>query len=279
LESQGWRIHRIWSTDWFQQTENEKEKIRRRIESLCLETDDSEDDFSGQREGKTSAFSEEGHSGYTSSTREVISSAVPSAVVSASLVTRADTDCNCEMQLGALAVPYAQITGNFSLSDNPVESVKGVIVRVLEREAPIHRDELQNRCRALFGYSRISGAFELHVKTAIRALERAGAIVRRTDFICLPNTQTVPRNRANVTTNTLRKPTMISPDEYDAAICCLLHHYHGASEDEMAVGVARLLGFKSTSPQLRAIIRKGFLRLSRSGIVKTDADGVIRLTA
>jgi very-short-patch-repair endonuclease len=36
LEKQGWKIHRIWSTDWFKNRDAEVERLLRRVRDLCL---------------------------------------------------------------------------------------------------------------------------------------------------------------------------------------------------------------------------------------------------
>lgn len=113
----------------------------------------------------------------------------------------------------------------------------------------------------------------------MRELERAGGILRAGEFLTLPGRPSNPRNRSEVTSTALRKPTMIAPEEYDAAVRMLLRHCHGACSDDVAVGVSRLLGFKATSPQIRDHIMKSLTRLVRDGDVKADADavGIMRL--
>ncbi len=115
------------------------------------------------------------------------------------------------------------------------------------------------------------------MRGAIREHEHAGGLLRQGDFLTLPKRQAVPRNRSAVTSAALRKPTMIAPEEYAAAVTTLLRHCHGASSDDVAVGVSRLLGFKATSPQIREHVMKSLARLVSGGEVRADADGVMRI--
>jgi very-short-patch-repair endonuclease len=38
LENQGWKIHRIWSTDWFKNRNGEMERLLQRVRMLELES-------------------------------------------------------------------------------------------------------------------------------------------------------------------------------------------------------------------------------------------------
>jgi hypothetical protein len=275
LESQGWRIHRIWSTDWFKQPDQAKEKLRAHMESLRAHA--NRDGAPSEARTAPSPTPAGEHAATADAAGSPVHSlAAASAATARHTVTRAAPDDDPDARIGALAAPYAQATGEARFGNDPVASIKTVVTKVLAAEAPIHRDELERRCRDFFGLARVAGAFEQQVRSAVRALERAQSIIREGDFFRLPQTQTVPRNRSAVTSPALRKPSMIAPDEYDAAIRVLLRYCHGAGADEVAVGVARLFGFKTTSAQLRDYTAKSLARLARAHETQTDAEGVIR---
>jgi len=275
LESQGWRIHRIWSTDWFKQPEQAKERLRRRIEALLAEADSDE---VGRRADE--AF-ERADTPSPPDNREAPGTLAPDLPPAAppgrpAVVRAAPRDVE-HNGIGTLATPYKQSSGHAVSNAVGMATLKAVILRVLECEAPMHRDELDHRCRDFFGLARINSAFEQQIRGAIREHERAGGLLRNGDFLTLPKRQAIPRNRSAVTSAALRKPTMIAPEEYDASVRTLLRHCHGASSDDVAVGVSRLLGFKATSPQIREHVMKSLARLVSGGEVKADADGVMRI--
>ena len=73
-------------------------------------------------------------------------------------------------------------------------------------------------------------------------------------FLSLPGQDAVVRDRSFVASATLRKPEMLPPAEVRAAVLSVVRRNLGATRDEIVVAVARALGFKSTSAQLRDII-------------------------
>lgn len=277
LESQGWRIHRIWSTDWFKQPEQAKERVRQRIEELLAEADHDVIDLSAAEASEKAAMPTQIDIQETLSTLSLF---VPHVALSArpAVVRAAPRDVE-ESGIGALATPYKQASGSVTSNAGNLATFKAVILKVLACEAPIHRDELDHRCRDFFNLTRVNTAFAQQMRGAMRELERAGGILRAGEFLTLPGRPANPRNRSEVTSTALRKPTMIAPEEYDAAVRMLIRHCHGACSDDVAVGVSRLLGFKATSPQIRDHIMKSLTRLVRDGEVKADADavGIMRL--
>lgn len=247
LEDQGWLIHRIWSTDWFHNPDEEKEKLARKLESLCQQSN--------------------------------LDAAVPrpQSVAKALPIGSARDSQNIDGLSGIekLATPYVQAKGSFCFGTD--EMMKRAIGEVLKIEAPIHVAELQNRCRELSGLSRVTNGFLQQFLRTLRSVENDKKTSRCDDFIHLINDEPVPRNRENVASPELRKPTMIAPMEYDAAIKRFIEYVHGATMSEIAPAIARMLGFKSTSQQLRSIVDKRCLQLVQQGVIHSDADGVTRL--
>ena len=81
----------------------------------------------------------------------------------------------------------------------------------------------------------------------------------------LPGCNVRVRNRANVTSPTLRKPEHLPTVEIHAAVLSLLEANHGAVRSELPSAVGRLFGFYSTNAQLKTLIDSQFQRLVLSG--------------
>jgi hypothetical protein len=93
----------------------------------------------------------------------------------------------------------------------------------------------------------------------------------------IPGRTIIPiRSREDVGSASLRKPEMLPPQEIDAAILKFIEAHISSTLEETARGIARILGFRSTSQQLRGLIesRVEFHILSR----RVSRDGnVLRL--
>jgi hypothetical protein len=73
----------------------------------------------------------------------------------------------------------------------------------------------------------------------------------------------------------LKKPQMLPPTELQVAILALIDAAHGVASDELPNAVARLIGFKSTSAQLKAVLQKEQERLIKSGALEA-LDGFLK---
>jgi hypothetical protein len=73
---------------------------------------------------------------------------------------------------------------------------------------------------------------------------------------------------------TLRRPDMLPPEEIALAIRSVVKESFGAQQDEVFTAVARLLGFKSTSAQLRERFSAEARRLVKLGDL-TDREGTL----
>jgi hypothetical protein len=80
------------------------------------------------------------------------------------------------------------------------------------------------------------------------------------------NQQNAPvRNRQNVASSSLRKPELIPAAEVREALQRLVSDHLGARREEVRTTVARILGFRSTSAQLKEILDRQIDALLQSG--------------
>ena len=86
-----------------------------------------------------------------------------------------------------------------------------------------------------------------------------------------------PRYRADALPPSLRKPEYIPPQEIRVTIIEVVELHLGAAADELAATVARMLGFKSTGPQIRSLVDAQVRKLIRSGIL-ADENGFLQRT-
>jgi hypothetical protein len=115
---------------------------------------------------------------------------------------------------------------------------------------------------------------------AARVAARHGLIEGR-PFYSIPGKVVTVRDRARVTSSTLRKPEFLPPAEIDKAILAIIDENFGAGRAELTQAVSRAFGFAATSTQLRevielridALITKGHLEVKDDLLIRSKEDG------
>lgn len=249
LEDHGWTIHRIWSTDWFQRPKAELDRLIAAIE-----------------QAKTNALSGD-------HVAQAAARAVPVEVVT---IERADvTEIGLQQVSFESTTPLyeeASLTPNFTteLHEAPLGVLVGLIKQTVEVEGPIHRDEVITRIRTAWGLQRAGNRIDSHVGNAINTAVNAAHVYRSGDFLLWPGAEIRVRDRTAVASPSLRRIEMIPPMEIDQGLTSLIATSLGATENEAVNAVARGLGFKATSSQLRDVI------VARIEALKSDGELAVR---
>ncbi len=253
LEDHGWIIHRIWSTDWFQRPSEQLRKVGDAIERAKVVLD----------EIKESA--------------PAVSLSV--TVDSVDGIERETVLYLESTNFSGTVVPYRQACFETATRLEPHElatkDLTAILLRIVECEGPIHENEIVNRVRDLWGFSRAGSRIQDAVAKAVRSLLATKQCKREEGFLTIPNAPVPIRNREAVSSADLRKPDIIAPVEFRAAILAVIEVGHGATKQEIPGAVARMLGFKNTSAQLRSIIESQANRLLRCGIL-VENNGMLK---
>lgn len=152
-----------------------------------------------------------------------------------------------------------------------------IIQRVVKLEGPLHEEEIVRRITTLWGLQRAGTRITGAIQEGLQAGLAKGKFTHSEGFYTTTDMQECPiRNRDQVTSSNLRKPDMLPPQELDAAILKFLSTHISATPDETAKAVARILGFRSTSPQLKTRIDSRIEHLLGCGEIHQDKE-VLRL--
>ena len=115
-----------------------------------------------------------------------------------------------------------------------------LVTKVVEIEGPIHREEIARRITSLWGQQRTGGRIADAVSKAIDAAVHSEGTDAQSEFISVAKQTTYPvRDRSKVSSQALRKPEMLPPQELEAAIHHLVAQEVGLSSDEMQAGVSK----------------------------------------
>lgn len=259
LESHGWTIHRIWSTDWFQRPSQELDRVIAAIDAAKAEDQERE----VRRAKPVVRITSEDVGDLTLmgiETGEVKAEPAPS-----------DT----------IFYKEAAITREAHHSAELHEVPRGVLVAhvetIAEVEGPVHVDELVTRVREAWGLKRTGTRIRDAVVSAVDVAARKGSIERQGEFVSIPGRRPVLRNRANALSAGVRKPEMIALSEIAAGAVEIVRANFGATQDQLVSGVSRALGFKSTSEGLRTRIMAGIAAAVEDNRL-VEASGLLQIS-
>jgi len=257
LESHNWIIHRIWSTDWYLRPDEELEKVQAKIEEAKAIWRERDDELSKPKR------------------------AVPVSIEVEELSPEEDQysiAIDTGDHIASFSTPYreAKFGVNRALEPHevPLADMVASVVRVIDVEGPIHIDEVVQRIRNLWSLGRAGSRIRAAVMRAVSIALRQGLVTGELFLICPGRTPQI-RNRANVESPTLRRPDYLPPGEIDEAALKLVAVNFGASRDSLAVGIARLFGFSSTSQALKVVLEERITALVESGKLSANENFVL----
>ncbi|MGY3230984.1 very-short-patch-repair endonuclease [Luteibacter sp. HA06] len=225
LEDHGWNLHRIWSTDWFQRPAEQLELACRQIEAARKAFDEGLEEAA-----LAEALDQEGAYVERESVPEEGAIAFP-PYVEASLVRP----------------PHR----TEELHEVPMGVITQLVVDAVSIEGPVHADEVISRIRDAWGVRRAGSRIQLAVNAAIEVAVAQRYVVKEGDFLSLPESVPTIRDRSEVESIALRKPDMLPPAELAAAVVLVVERNFGASRSQVIERVARAVGVRAISAQVR----------------------------
>jgi len=235
LESLGWKIHRVWSTDWIRQPDKEFGRLLLRIsqemespETMVLNIEQAVA-YSGTKESST---------------------VFPGApFLSEEPIAMRDS---------SIAVPRVQLyveahftTGGYpDILSAPLSSIVESVANCVDVESPIHHDVLLRRISSGWGYSRTGARITEQLGHAIQSALRNGRIVKRGDFYWSLLTDEV-KVRAASSNGSLRGIDHIAGEEILGAFEIVLNLAMSLTHDELIQRTARLFGYQRTGTDIQ----------------------------
>jgi len=198
LEDNGWIIHRIWSTDWFQRPREQLRKTIAAIEAAKVELEVRGLDPAQQP-----------------------SRAAPIEIVT---VGREETaEIGLEMSIPKLSVPYRvaafPIPSSIPLRDVPADLMGRVVHQIAAIEGPVHEDEIVVRVRSLWGLQRAGNRIQAAVTRGLSSASRTSTLLKDGKFYSVPGGEILIRDRSTATSPSLRKPEMLPPQRCGLPSC------------------------------------------------------------
>ena len=225
----GWRFHRIWSTDWFYRRGAAIQKLKSALE-------DAQAAASARRPPGTAG--------------------VPDPMRSRG-ANRPRTGLRPVREIPDYRLAVCAAPRDAEPHEMAIHNMSRITNAIVETKGPVHQDEVARRVTSLFGKSRTGSQISAASLRSLRFLKSSFGLVEQDGFWMTPEQFEHPpvRDRSSAPV-TLQRAEMLSPLEIRAAATIATQENGSLSEEEMAIAVSRLLGFKRTGSDLKVAILK-----------------------
>ncbi len=252
LEVRGWKLHRIWSTDWWQSREGE---VQRCIEAI-----------------------ERAHAA---------DAPEPPTVSDAASAPKPEDFIKMEapghIRNGPKTVPYVAWSEPIEQNGVPIQIMPDSrlaywIAQIARVEAPIHEALLCQRMRTSAGLGRAGRRVQRAVEQALHAAVAATYVRRKGSFVYLfDGGVIIPRDRSSLPAQEKRSE-WVAPEELRAAVVRGVDVSCGMSKEDAARSAWQMLGFSRCLDAMVDAATTEILALLQDGAL-VELDGLLRLPA
>ena len=239
LEANGWKMYRIWSTDWFRNPKREMERLVAAIDAAW----------------KTGGIEE---------TEE------NETVTETSILREAAEDHNQLPPYNTAVLPAEMKTQEMHL--HPVSKLAHWVELVVKAESPVHFDEVARRMVEAAGITRVGPRIREHIKLAARFAEGSGSIVQKDDFLWLPNMQQPVLRDRSALPSASRKLKFIAPEEMIGVIVKVVRNAIAIHPEAAFPYIARLLGFSRVTEEMRSEILNHIQMALDQNVIDKDGE-------
>jgi very-short-patch-repair endonuclease len=251
LEGLGWRIHRIWSTDWFRHAERELKRVVAAIQEA-------------QTHGLTNTAANAANNSRGNSTP----------------FERTVVEFDSLSESNHLSQPYQMADFSINLQGYELHTVRrdllaSWVVEVVKIEGPVHINEVARRIANAAEQSRVGSRIKAAIESACNHAVRAGAIRQQGDFLWMKGmNRPVVRDRSYLPTAS-RKIELVAPEELAVAIEQVVRNSFGIQRESVGLEVIRILGFSRTSDEMRYAVETMIDRLLANGGLKQAGSHIV----
>jgi very-short-patch-repair endonuclease len=225
LRAQGWRIHRIWSTDWINRPGDELRRLQNAIEEVRL----------------------------AARVDPIVSVAPASAHDAPPPLARAAVARSVEPVTSYVTAQLAPIYG-WGNGYFPPLGLAAALAEVVAVEGPVHLQEATRRIADAAGIGRVTQKVREAMEAAAELTVQGGRARRDGDFLWVPAMTAPPlRSRAGLDTAS-RRLDWVAPEEIGLAILRALDESYGLSVEELPRSACRVLGFERVSQEMKSQI-------------------------
>jgi very-short-patch-repair endonuclease len=231
LEGLGWRIHRIWSSDWFRDPARELQRAIAAIEAA--------------RGADPSCPT-------PSTDAKVVEQSATRGHVQTAVASSEEAPSGRSADIPPYQVAMLNIDlGERDLHELPVARLAAWVAEVARMEGPVHGTEVARRIADAAGVKRIGNRIQAALDLAIDLAVRQETIRREGDFVW-PAAVGLPvlRDRSGLPA-AARKLDLVAPEELALAIERVVVDAYGMEPGAIPPAACRLIGFGRVSDEMR----------------------------
>lgn len=247
LEGLGWNFHRIWSTDWFRNPQQEITRVVAAIEVARARISEGRRVFSPLVPEPKHEIARE--------------ASVPEAMPSSN-----------KPYVKVRLTPASPLT---ELHQEKPDQLARMIQSVVEVEAPIHLTEVTRRLMEAFGVTRAGARIASAVDDALHLGVRQRLFHKRGDFVYSMESGSIPiRSRAE-RPSAERKFEWVAPEELDQSLLETVTLGFSMTREDAISGALGLLGFGRATSRVSVTLEERIDSLVAEGRLQA-VDGIIK---
>jgi hypothetical protein len=241
LQGIGWKMYHIWSTEWYRNPEREFQRLLEFLEKVKNQVSLDDQVEEEIRQELNTMIREEA---------EVVDLSVP-VYEQVSLSLGLVTD---ELHL----VPFGKL-GSW-------------ISEVVQKESPVHFDEVARRITEAAGISKIGSRIRYTLEAAANYAVSSGLVIRKNDFLWHPAMEVAPIRDRSTLSGSSKKLAYIAPEEMSQAIMKVVREAI-AIQPEVAVPIiARLFGFSRVTEEMKKDLLVALEENVSKGMISKDGE-------
>ncbi|RSK48124.1 DUF3320 domain-containing protein [Hymenobacter rigui] len=247
LEAVGWRLHRIWSTDWFRDPARETERAVQAIEEARRTAQDDPDE------------PEE-----------------PETIAETTGIEREELPLATQ----ALAEPYqvAQLpaaVGHRELHQHSLGQLANWLTLIVRIESPIHLHEATRRLGQASGATQVGARMRKAGRAAALLAVNLRHVRQQGEFLWDITMQQPPLRDRSQLPAVSRKLAFVSPEELARALRTVVEQSFALPREAVFLPTVRLLGFARLSEEMRQQLNAVLAGLLEGGEV-VEVNGVLK---
>jgi hypothetical protein len=252
LEDIGWKIYRIWSTDWIKDQLNEGEKLIHVVQNALSNFSESTLSFFNEQEEKINTLS------ITDFSMNIENNVIKSLN---------EPKKNIYNFLEYQEVDIRLVSSNY----NSNIYISNVLKFIINNEYPIHFEYLCKRIAPLLGSQKATQKVRDSISLIIdKYLQKE--FVKEDDFLSPITAEIIFVRVPKENSDTIRPINYISVKELAEAMLCVARKSYGIQPDNLYVKTAREFGFNRTGANITQAFENAYLYLKKSGKIK-EVDG------
>ncbi|MEI8349821.1 MAG: DUF3320 domain-containing protein [Candidatus Omnitrophota bacterium] len=245
LEKLGWKMHRIWSPDWFYRKAEEIAKLKEVIDKV-------------RTNGYCSGVSHKSHEieiRYDKREPNDFKENFVDGIVEYSIYKRRNTYPSYE----------------FNLPES-CEKRADILVEIVRHESPIHVDLVSRRLLSIWGIQRMGSVVEDTMDRTVRYCLRKEYIFRKGKFLYSDSLFVVNNVRKPIEgkPETFRDAELISEDEVELALTLFIKNAMSIDKEALITETARLFGWARNGSKVESLIVKAFGELLKKELIVTN---------